>query len=54
MGLSNIELMSGKIVIDTEGNIKVGGNIEAQTVTAEEFKVTGTKSAGSAILRAGI
>mgnify|MGYP001568320913 CR=1 FL=1 len=53
LGLSNIELMSGKIVIDTEGNIKVGGNIEAQTVTAEEFKVTGTKSAGSAILRAG-
>jgi hypothetical protein len=53
LGLSNIELMSGKIVIDTEGNIKVEGNIEAKTVAAEEFKVTGTKSADSAILRAG-
>lgn len=38
LGLSNIEFMGGKVVIDTAGNLKVEGEITAEKVTAEEVE----------------
>jgi hypothetical protein len=46
LAMGNLEIMGGKVTVDTKGNLKVDGTITAKKVEAEEFKVKGAKTAG--------
>jgi hypothetical protein len=51
--LGDLEMMAGKVVVDTHGNLIVQGTITAEKIAVEEFKILGSESAGSAVLLAG-
>jgi len=51
--LGGINILAGKIVIDTKGNMVVEGKIAAQSIEAEEFKVLGAKTIGASTLLPG-
>ncbi|PIU03090.1 hypothetical protein COT44_05015 [Candidatus Shapirobacteria bacterium CG08_land_8_20_14_0_20_39_18] len=54
LALGNIEMMGGLVTIDTKGNITTQGTVTAKEIQAETIKVFGDKTAGSAILPAGL
>ena len=39
LSLANVEIMGGKVIIDTKGNLKVKGEITAEKVTTKELCV---------------
>jgi hypothetical protein len=52
-GVGGVDILAGKVVIDTEGNIKVEGTITAENVEAKNYTVLGDQSIGSATIPAG-
>ncbi len=48
-----IKFNFGAVEIDTLGNMKVSGQVRARSMAAEEYTVLGSRTAGSAIMRAG-
>jgi hypothetical protein len=51
--LSFQNMFGDGVTIDEKGNVKVSGTLTAHKLETEEFKVLGTKTAGSAVLPAG-
>ena len=52
-GLGGIDILAGKIIIDTKGNMIVAGTVTAEAVEAEEFVVKGKDSIGTATIPIG-
>jgi len=58
-GLGNLDIMTGKVVIDTNGNVTIKNNLTAQTVTTQKLNITTdssdvlSASAGVASVKAG-
>ena len=53
-GLGGVNILAGKVVIDTKGNLTVAGTITAQAIEANNYTVLGQQSIGSAIIPAGL
>jgi hypothetical protein len=61
--MENVDFFDGKVVMDTNGNVKVEGDITAKSVTTEKLNIltpepvssqsAETKSIGEAIIPAG-
>ena len=52
--VGGIDILSGKVTIDTQGNLKVAEKITAKRVETEELRVLGDKSSGVASIPAGL
>lgn len=52
-GLGGINILAGKVTIDTKGNIKTEGEITAKKVEANNYTVLGQDSIGSGTIPAG-
>jgi hypothetical protein len=52
-GISGINMLDGKIVIDTQGNMKVAGTVVADAVESRSYTVIGDQSIGSGTIPAG-
>ncbi len=60
-GLYGLDILDGKVAIDEKGSVKITegdlilskGKVSAPDIEAEEFKIIGAKSAGSAVLPSG-
>jgi len=52
-GLGGVDILAGKVVIDTTGNMIVAGTITAKQIEAENYTVLGQESIGSATIPAG-
>lgn len=53
-GLSGVDILDGKVVIDTLGNVEVTGTVTADAVEANNYTVLGDQSIGSATISAGL
>ena len=53
-GLGGIDILNGKIVIDTSGNLTAAGIITADAVEASNYTVLGDQSIGNASISAGL
>jgi len=53
-GLNGVDILDGKVVIDTDGNMTVAGTIAADTVESNKYTVLGDQSIGSASISAGL
>ncbi|MDZ4227751.1 MAG: hypothetical protein U1E54_00735, partial [Candidatus Levybacteria bacterium] len=53
-GLGGVDILNGKIVIDTKGNMTVAGTITADAIEANNYTVLGEQSIGSATIPAGL
>jgi hypothetical protein len=51
--LGDVEIMGGKVTIDTSGNLKVEGTVTTKIIAAEEYQVLGDKTAGRVEIPAG-
>ncbi len=52
-GLGGVDILNGKIVMDTKGNLTVAGTLSADTVEAKNYTVLGDQSIGSGTIPAG-
>ena len=52
-GLGGVDILNGKVVIDTAGNMTIAGTITADAVEANTYTVLGDQSIGSAAIPAG-
>ena len=52
--LSGVNILDGKVVIDTQGNMKIAGTVTADVVEANNYNVLGDQSIGSATISAGL
>ncbi len=53
LALGDLDIMGGKVVIDTDGNIKTDGIVTAKEVKTEKLTITDGKSIGEAIITPG-
>ncbi|OGH46807.1 MAG: hypothetical protein A3B47_01560 [Candidatus Levybacteria bacterium RIFCSPLOWO2_01_FULL_39_24] len=53
-GIGGVDILNGKVVIDTAGNMTVAGTITADEIEANNYTVLGDQSIGSASISAGL
>ncbi|MDO8641269.1 MAG: hypothetical protein Q7R33_06960, partial [Nitrosarchaeum sp.] len=52
-GLGGVDILAGKVVIDTLGNITVAGKVTAEEVESKSYTIVGDSSIGSATIPVG-
>ena len=52
-GLGGINMLSGKVVFDKNGNVNLSGVLSAQTIEAEQYVIKGQGSVGTGTIPAG-
>ncbi|MFH1535742.1 MAG: hypothetical protein ABIC96_01560, partial [Patescibacteria group bacterium] len=54
LGLGGVDILAGKVTIDTEGNVKIAETLTVKKLETQEIKVLGAKSIGSATITPGV
>ena len=53
-GLGGINILSGKVVFDKNGNVNLSGVLSAQSIEAEQYVIKGQSSVGTGTIPAGV